>query len=347
MLPQGPARAKDAHGPLRHGPPDRAAPSTTCSRQRASGCGPARRRRRERTRSAKRMVGALCRELFDRLLIVNEHHLRRVLTGYQLHYNTARPHRTSGQLARLKLPPGQRRSASPSTGSAGNKSSAGSRTSTRSPPDGLAATRRSRSPRLACVRAPGELLKLGHRVTGSARLRSAGSSKRWRSRRHRCAAPTRCGGSSCMRKPRRCSPPTSSRWTPRSPRRQAGPCIAVRAGHLRRGRPGVRPVTHGPAVTGPSPARRPWWRAFGAAHGRAGRTRRLARPARSQDNGSRTGPPGRPAVRTRARPGPRGAGWVPDALSRAGCPPIGEHDGCAQDRAAGRDGRPRDARRPA
>ena len=40
------------------------------------------------------MVGALCRELFDRLLIVNEHHLRRVLTGYQLHYNTARPHRT-------------------------------------------------------------------------------------------------------------------------------------------------------------------------------------------------------------------------------------------------------------
>ena len=29
-------------------------------------------------------------ELFDRLLIVNEHHLRRVLTEYLLHYNTAR-----------------------------------------------------------------------------------------------------------------------------------------------------------------------------------------------------------------------------------------------------------------
>jgi hypothetical protein len=38
-------------------------------------------------------------ELFDRLLIVNEHHLRRVLTEYLLHCNTARPHRALGQLA--------------------------------------------------------------------------------------------------------------------------------------------------------------------------------------------------------------------------------------------------------
>ena len=38
-------------------------------------------------------------EVFDRLLIVNEHHLRQVLTEYLLHYNTARPHRALGQLA--------------------------------------------------------------------------------------------------------------------------------------------------------------------------------------------------------------------------------------------------------
>ena len=43
------------------------------------------------------MIGTLRREVFDRLLIVNEHHLRRVLTEYLLHYNTARPHRALGQ----------------------------------------------------------------------------------------------------------------------------------------------------------------------------------------------------------------------------------------------------------
>jgi transposase InsO family protein len=47
----------------------------------------------------ERMIGTLRREVFDRLLIVNEHHLRRVLTEYLLHYNTARPHRSLGQLA--------------------------------------------------------------------------------------------------------------------------------------------------------------------------------------------------------------------------------------------------------
>jgi hypothetical protein len=44
------------------------------------------------------MIGTLRREVFDRLLIVNEHHLRRVLAEYLLHYNTARPHRFLGQL---------------------------------------------------------------------------------------------------------------------------------------------------------------------------------------------------------------------------------------------------------
>jgi putative transposase len=50
----------------------------------------------------ERMIGTLRRELFDRLLIVNEHHLRRVMAEYLLHYNTSRPHRTLGQ-----LPPAQ------------------------------------------------------------------------------------------------------------------------------------------------------------------------------------------------------------------------------------------------
>jgi putative transposase len=47
----------------------------------------------------ERIIGTLRRELLDRLLIVNEHHLRQVLTEYLQHYNTARPHRSLGQLA--------------------------------------------------------------------------------------------------------------------------------------------------------------------------------------------------------------------------------------------------------
>ncbi len=47
----------------------------------------------------ERIIGTLRRELPGRLLIVNEHQLRRVLTEYLRHYNTARPHRALGQLA--------------------------------------------------------------------------------------------------------------------------------------------------------------------------------------------------------------------------------------------------------
>lgn len=47
----------------------------------------------------ERIIGTLRRELFDRLLVVNERHLRRVLTEYLQHYNIARPHRALGQLA--------------------------------------------------------------------------------------------------------------------------------------------------------------------------------------------------------------------------------------------------------
>ena len=40
----------------------------------------------------ERLVGTLRRELLDRVLIIGERALHAVLTGYQAHYNTARPH---------------------------------------------------------------------------------------------------------------------------------------------------------------------------------------------------------------------------------------------------------------
>jgi putative transposase len=46
----------------------------------------------------ERMIGTLRRELLDRVLVVNERHLRRILTIYLHHFNTARPHRTLEQL---------------------------------------------------------------------------------------------------------------------------------------------------------------------------------------------------------------------------------------------------------
>jgi putative transposase len=45
----------------------------------------------------ERLVGTLSRELLDRVLILSEAHLRAVLTGYQAHYNTARPHQGIAQ----------------------------------------------------------------------------------------------------------------------------------------------------------------------------------------------------------------------------------------------------------
>jgi putative transposase len=47
----------------------------------------------------ERVIGTLRRELLDRVLIINEHHLRRVLAEYLRHYNAARPHRSLGQLS--------------------------------------------------------------------------------------------------------------------------------------------------------------------------------------------------------------------------------------------------------
>ncbi|MCE7001172.1 integrase core domain-containing protein [Saccharothrix sp. S26] len=42
---------------------------------------------------AERFVGTIRREATDRLLIINEHHLRTVLDHYAAHYNHRRPHR--------------------------------------------------------------------------------------------------------------------------------------------------------------------------------------------------------------------------------------------------------------
>jgi hypothetical protein len=44
------------------------------------------------------MIGTLRHELLDRVLVVNECHLRRILRIYLDHFNTARPHRTLRQL---------------------------------------------------------------------------------------------------------------------------------------------------------------------------------------------------------------------------------------------------------
>jgi putative transposase len=41
---------------------------------------------------AERFVGTVRREVTDRLLIINEHHLRTVLNRYAAHYNHRRPH---------------------------------------------------------------------------------------------------------------------------------------------------------------------------------------------------------------------------------------------------------------
>jgi transposase InsO family protein len=43
---------------------------------------------------AERLVGTLRRECLDHLVVLNEAHLRAVLTEYARYYNAERPHRT-------------------------------------------------------------------------------------------------------------------------------------------------------------------------------------------------------------------------------------------------------------
>jgi len=47
--------------------------------------------------TCERLVGTLRRELLDRVLILGAQHLHAILTGYQAHYNTARPHQGIAQ----------------------------------------------------------------------------------------------------------------------------------------------------------------------------------------------------------------------------------------------------------
>jgi transposase InsO family protein len=45
----------------------------------------------------ERLLGTLRREILDRVLILGERQLHSVLTEYQAHYNTARPHQGIAQ----------------------------------------------------------------------------------------------------------------------------------------------------------------------------------------------------------------------------------------------------------
>jgi transposase InsO family protein len=52
----------------------------------------------------ERLIGTLCRELLDRILIVNQAHLRSVLAEYALHYNAERPHQALANASRTMTP---------------------------------------------------------------------------------------------------------------------------------------------------------------------------------------------------------------------------------------------------
>jgi len=51
---------------------------------------------------AERWIGGCRRELLDRALVWNQHHLRRILREYEIHHNQHRPHRALDAAALLK-----------------------------------------------------------------------------------------------------------------------------------------------------------------------------------------------------------------------------------------------------
>jgi putative transposase len=54
----------------------------------------------------ERWIGSMRREILDRILIINECHLPKVLAGYEAHFNTHRPHRALNQASPLRALPG-------------------------------------------------------------------------------------------------------------------------------------------------------------------------------------------------------------------------------------------------
>ncbi|MFI6505802.1 integrase core domain-containing protein [Nonomuraea typhae] len=53
----------------------------------------------------ERWVGSVRRELLDRILVMNERHLRKVLAEYETHFNMHRPHRALQQGSPLRALP--------------------------------------------------------------------------------------------------------------------------------------------------------------------------------------------------------------------------------------------------
>ncbi len=53
---------------------------------------------------AERMIGTLRRELLDRVIVLNEAHLRRLMTSYLVYYHTVRPHLSLDRNAPIPRP---------------------------------------------------------------------------------------------------------------------------------------------------------------------------------------------------------------------------------------------------